>query len=84
MTYTLRVNKCHTCQNLFHVVFYFSDWDCFVLFFSLLNYLLEILIAVLKNDVLNALPVLLLAVVNIDHLYAVFAISKLLQDFKLS
>lgn len=83
MTDSLGMNERHTGQYLSHVVFYPGYGYRFVLFLSLLDYLFKILVAVLKNDVLNFLSVLLLAVVNVDHLNAVFAVSELLQYFKL-
>lgn len=75
MTNALGMNKSHPGQNLPHVVFNLGSWDSLVKFFRLLDYLLQVFGAILKYDVLNAFSVLLLAVVNVDHLYAVLAIS---------
>ena len=75
MANTLGMNKSHPSQNLPHVVFNLSSWDRLAKFFSLFDYLFQVFGAILKYYVLNAFSVLLLAVVNVNHLYAVFAVS---------
>lgn len=75
MTNALGMNKCHPGQNLPHVVFNLGSWDSLVKFFSLLDYLFQVFGAILKYDVLNAFSIFLLAVVNVNHLNAVLAVS---------
>lgn len=49
-----------------------------------LNNFFQVLAAKLKNEVLHLLSLLVLAVVNVEHLDAIFAISESFEHLKLS
>lgn len=84
MTYALTVYVCHSCQNLFHKVFYVFHRNRTVSFFSHLDHFFQVLVTVLENNVLNSLAFVILAVVYIQHLDTVVAVPKFFKYFELS
>jgi len=76
MTNALTMHKSHSGQNLSHEVLNFFYWDSFVPRLCLLYNVLQILIAILEYYVLYSFSILLLAIIDVNHLNAIFAISQ--------
>lgn len=58
MANALFVDEGHPGQNLFHEVFNVTDRYGLINFFGFLNYFFEVLTAILKNEVLHFLSLL--------------------------
>ena len=77
MGYALLVYEGHTLKDLLHEYFDGLDVDtCFALF-RLLNYFLQIFVAVFENQILCGFTVLALRVVDLKHLHYIFALLEL-------
>ena len=76
MTDALTMHKSHSGQNLSHEVLNLFYWDSFVPCLCLLYNVLQILIAILEYYVLYSFSILLLAIIDVNHLNAIFAIAQ--------
>lgn len=75
MTHTLLVDEIHSHEYLSHKVFDFMHLNQSSILLSLLNDLFQILLAELKDQVLDNFALLVLGVINVQELNDIFTAS---------
>jgi len=82
VTDALRVDVCHPLEDFFHILSNLGHWNCFALFLCLLDYFLKVGATEFEYNILHALAVVTLAVVDVEHLDAMLATPETLEHLK--